>query len=341
MINRWAVALTKVAIAVTKKIPVHAVRDPSEDGPGAIAGGGGAAAGVVAAGGGGGGGGDQKAGAAAKASEAKVINVPHAEVKLASNDMLPAGWRMGKDKTGRIFFVNDVARKTTWDDPRPLPQHWLLQRDNQGRVYFANSNTKLTQWADPRPQLIWPGNTPPVAPSPLAMAMAVPAGGANPNANAADANANPMLVGGGGAAAAAAGGGGGAIQSPFAVEGVGGNPNAAGAAAAPNPNPHANLDVKQLDKQQVEGLAGSGHLAVPAAAQFVEPEEGCGPEGKAPPIDGLNDRSRRPTKLFDLEWYRDILTICVAAKSITREEHHLLCHVRTKYAISESEHLKV
>ncbi|KAJ2577019.1 hypothetical protein GGH19_001662, partial [Coemansia sp. RSA 1807] len=90
---------------------------------------------------------------------------------------LPSGWEQRLTPEGRPYFVNHIARTTTWDDPRsrsaqapssnraaavagiagqtasrlgPLPSGWEMRLTSQGRVYFVDHNTKTTTWDDPR-----------------------------------------------------------------------------------------------------------------------------------------------------------------------------------------------
>ncbi|KAJ2675579.1 hypothetical protein IWW42_001001 [Coemansia sp. RSA 1085] len=90
---------------------------------------------------------------------------------------LPSGWEQRLTPEGRPYFVNHIARTTTWDDPRtrsnqapsanratavagiagqtasrlgPLPSGWEMRLTAQGRVYFVDHNTKTTTWDDPR-----------------------------------------------------------------------------------------------------------------------------------------------------------------------------------------------
>ena len=74
---------------------------------------------------------------------------------------------------GRVFFINNKKKKTTWVDPRtgrpsplppilppyrasreeelgPLPKGWEERVDTDGRSFFINHSTRQTQWEDPR-----------------------------------------------------------------------------------------------------------------------------------------------------------------------------------------------
>ncbi|OMJ18486.1 E3 ubiquitin-protein ligase pub1 [Smittium culicis] len=90
---------------------------------------------------------------------------------------LPSGWERRCTPEGRPYFVNHLARTTTWDDPRlrnmrapdgdraavvagiagqtanhlgQLPSGWEMRLSAFGRVYFVDHNTKTTTWDDPR-----------------------------------------------------------------------------------------------------------------------------------------------------------------------------------------------
>ncbi|PVU89203.1 hypothetical protein BB561_005490 [Smittium simulii] len=90
---------------------------------------------------------------------------------------LPSGWEQRLTPEGRPYFVNHIARTTTWEDPRlrnirapdgsraafvagiagqtanylgPLPSGWEMRLTGAGRVYFVDHNTKTTTWDDPR-----------------------------------------------------------------------------------------------------------------------------------------------------------------------------------------------
>merc|ERR1712232_57563 len=64
---------------------------------------------------------------------------------------LPMPWEQLESESGRTYFADPRARKTTWKDPRFLPADWE-QRINpkDGRVYFQYSRTRKTTYTDPR-----------------------------------------------------------------------------------------------------------------------------------------------------------------------------------------------
>ena len=71
----------------------------------------------------------------------------------SNNWGLPSGFRVEKTPKGRLYFIDDNAEKTHWEDPRPLPRGWRTAKREDGRVYFVDDNTKTTTWNDPRPKI--------------------------------------------------------------------------------------------------------------------------------------------------------------------------------------------
>jgi len=85
---------------------------------------------------------------------------------------LPSGWTLQVAPNGRVFFINHIAKKTTWIDPRNsrpsplpsqtnlpnrkqddlglLPEGWEERVHTDGRIFFIDHNTRITQWEDPR-----------------------------------------------------------------------------------------------------------------------------------------------------------------------------------------------
>jgi hypothetical protein len=95
-----------------------------------------------------------------------------------------------------------------------------------------------------------------------------------------------------------------------------------------------------LQDVQIEGQPSP--LSAAASPTPLSPSADIeGSSALPPPPASGTPAVRRPTKAFDLEWYRELLTVCVAAKSISPEEMRLLKGVRKKYAISDAEHLQV
>ncbi|TRY98607.1 hypothetical protein DNTS_005287 [Danionella cerebrum] len=68
---------------------------------------------------------------------------------MASTGPLPPGWEQRVDQNGRLYFVDHVEKKTTWERPEPLPSGWERRVDPMGRVYFVDHITRSTTWQRP------------------------------------------------------------------------------------------------------------------------------------------------------------------------------------------------
>uniref|UniRef100_A0A3B4ALW8 E3 ubiquitin-protein ligase n=1 Tax=Periophthalmus magnuspinnatus TaxID=409849 RepID=A0A3B4ALW8_9GOBI len=53
------------------------------------------------------------------------------------------------DQNGRIYFVDHVEKRTTWERPEPLPPGWERRLDPMGRVYFVDHISRTTTWQRP------------------------------------------------------------------------------------------------------------------------------------------------------------------------------------------------
>ncbi|XP_029438951.1 pleckstrin homology domain-containing family A member 7 [Rhinatrema bivittatum] len=86
-------------------------------------------------------------------------------------DTLPAPWSYGVCRDGRVFFVNDQARSTTWLHPRTgepvnsghmirsdLPRGWEEGFTEEGASYFIDHNQKATTFRHPVTGQISPEN---------------------------------------------------------------------------------------------------------------------------------------------------------------------------------------
>ncbi|XP_041854131.1 pleckstrin homology domain-containing family A member 7-like isoform X3 [Melanotaenia boesemani] len=86
-------------------------------------------------------------------------------------DALPEHWSYGVCKDGRVFFINDETRTTTWLHPRSgepvnsghmirsdLPQGWEEGFTNEGASYFINHNQRTTSFRHPITGQISPEN---------------------------------------------------------------------------------------------------------------------------------------------------------------------------------------
>ncbi|KAJ6661093.1 hypothetical protein lerEdw1_016894, partial [Lerista edwardsae] len=71
---------------------------------------------------------------------------PHHTV---SQGPLPPGWEQRMDQHGRVYYVDHVEKRTTWDRPEPLPPGWERRVDNMGRIYYVDHFTRTTTWQRP------------------------------------------------------------------------------------------------------------------------------------------------------------------------------------------------
>ncbi|KAF6726479.1 E3 ubiquitin-protein ligase Itchy [Oryzias melastigma] len=62
---------------------------------------------------------------------------------------LPPGWEQRVDQNGRVYYVDHVEKRTTWDRPEPLPPGWERRVDQMGRVYFVDHISRTTTWQRP------------------------------------------------------------------------------------------------------------------------------------------------------------------------------------------------
>uniref|UniRef100_A0A3Q1GB81 E3 ubiquitin-protein ligase n=2 Tax=Acanthochromis polyacanthus TaxID=80966 RepID=A0A3Q1GB81_9TELE len=70
-------------------------------------------------------------------------------VPAVTTGPLPPGWEQRVDQNGRVYFVDHVEKRTTWERPEPLPPGWERRVDQMGRVYFVDHITRTTTWQRP------------------------------------------------------------------------------------------------------------------------------------------------------------------------------------------------
>uniref|UniRef100_A0A7N6BTB0 HECT-type E3 ubiquitin transferase n=1 Tax=Anabas testudineus TaxID=64144 RepID=A0A7N6BTB0_ANATE len=66
-----------------------------------------------------------------------------------NNGPLPPGWEQRVDQNGRVYYVDHIEKRTTWDRPEPLPTGWERRVDPMGRVYYVDHITRTTTWQRP------------------------------------------------------------------------------------------------------------------------------------------------------------------------------------------------
>uniref|UniRef100_A0A8C7IJA7 HECT-type E3 ubiquitin transferase n=1 Tax=Oncorhynchus kisutch TaxID=8019 RepID=A0A8C7IJA7_ONCKI len=72
----------------------------------------------------------------------------HLSHNVAENNHL-VSWEQRVDQNGRLYFVDHVEKRTTWERPEPLPSGWERRVDPMGRVYFVDHITRTTTWQRP------------------------------------------------------------------------------------------------------------------------------------------------------------------------------------------------
>ncbi|XP_029470032.1 E3 ubiquitin-protein ligase Itchy isoform X2 [Rhinatrema bivittatum] len=77
------------------------------------------------------------------------VNPAAARIGAAGQAALPPGWEQRMDQHGRVYFVDHVEKRTTWDRPEPLPPGWERRVDNMGRIYYVDHITRTTTWQRP------------------------------------------------------------------------------------------------------------------------------------------------------------------------------------------------
>ncbi|XP_063311790.1 E3 ubiquitin-protein ligase Itchy homolog [Pelobates fuscus] len=68
---------------------------------------------------------------------------------VVNQGALPPGWEQRVDQQGRVYFVDHVAKRTTWDRPEPLPPGWERRVDQMNRIYYVDHITRTTTWQRP------------------------------------------------------------------------------------------------------------------------------------------------------------------------------------------------
>uniref|UniRef100_A0A8C6UUR2 E3 ubiquitin-protein ligase n=1 Tax=Neogobius melanostomus TaxID=47308 RepID=A0A8C6UUR2_9GOBI len=58
-------------------------------------------------------------------------------------------WEQRVDQNSRVYFVDHVEKRTTWERPEPLPPGWERRLDPMGRVYFVDHISRTTTWQRP------------------------------------------------------------------------------------------------------------------------------------------------------------------------------------------------
>lgn len=77
------------------------------------------------------------------------VNIDNQRIPAVNQGALPPGWEQRVDQHGRVYFVDHVAKRTTWDRPEPLPPGWERRVDHMARIYYVDHITRTTTWQRP------------------------------------------------------------------------------------------------------------------------------------------------------------------------------------------------
>ncbi|XP_038160837.1 E3 ubiquitin-protein ligase Itchy-like [Cyprinodon tularosa] len=70
-------------------------------------------------------------------------------VPSVNHGPLPPGWEQRVDQNGRVYYVDHVLKRTSWERPEPLPPGWERRLDQMGRPYYVDHMTRTTTWQRP------------------------------------------------------------------------------------------------------------------------------------------------------------------------------------------------
>uniref|UniRef100_A0A8C7ZDT9 HECT-type E3 ubiquitin transferase n=1 Tax=Oryzias sinensis TaxID=183150 RepID=A0A8C7ZDT9_9TELE len=80
-------------------------------------------------------------------------SMPHRSAASACNNSMKTFvlyiYKQRVDQNGRVYYVDHIEKRTTWDRPEPLPTGWERRVDPMGRVYYVDHITRTTTWQRP------------------------------------------------------------------------------------------------------------------------------------------------------------------------------------------------
>ncbi|XP_030631954.1 itchy E3 ubiquitin protein ligase a [Chanos chanos] len=92
---------------------------------------------------------DSRAGSRSGSSQTPSVSPTPPRVSPISNGPLPPGWEQRVDQNGRVYYVDHIEKRTTWERPEPLPPGWERRVDPMGRVYYVDHISRSTTWQRP------------------------------------------------------------------------------------------------------------------------------------------------------------------------------------------------
>uniref|UniRef100_A0AAY4EUP5 E3 ubiquitin-protein ligase n=1 Tax=Denticeps clupeoides TaxID=299321 RepID=A0AAY4EUP5_9TELE len=77
------------------------------------------------------------------------LNPTPSRVSPINTGPLPPGWEQRVDQSGRVYYVDHIEKRTTWERPESLPPGWERRVDPMGRVYYVDHISRTTTWQRP------------------------------------------------------------------------------------------------------------------------------------------------------------------------------------------------
>uniref|UniRef100_A0A8B9L9X4 E3 ubiquitin-protein ligase n=1 Tax=Astyanax mexicanus TaxID=7994 RepID=A0A8B9L9X4_ASTMX len=74
---------------------------------------------------------------------------PAFKVSFSTTVLSNYRWEQRVDQNGRLYFVDHIEKRTTWERPEPLPPGWERRLDPMGRVYYVDHISRTTTWQRP------------------------------------------------------------------------------------------------------------------------------------------------------------------------------------------------
>ncbi|XP_008319334.1 itchy E3 ubiquitin protein ligase a isoform X2 [Cynoglossus semilaevis] len=93
--------------------------------------------------------GSSQTGSGPKPDTSVVAALATPRIPPINNAPLPPGWEQRVDQNGRVYFVDHIEKRTTWERPEPLPTGWERRVDPMGRGYYVDHITRTTTWQRP------------------------------------------------------------------------------------------------------------------------------------------------------------------------------------------------
>uniref|UniRef100_A0A8C7RAJ7 HECT-type E3 ubiquitin transferase n=1 Tax=Oncorhynchus mykiss TaxID=8022 RepID=A0A8C7RAJ7_ONCMY len=70
-------------------------------------------------------------------------------IYLSTSSSPTLHWEQRVDQNGRMYYVDHIEKRTSWNRPDSLPSGWERRVDPMGRVYFVDHISRTTTWQRP------------------------------------------------------------------------------------------------------------------------------------------------------------------------------------------------